>query len=297
MQNSAIPSPIALPRVASVSPRSGDRLDLGPLALDRLVLVELAADDVGVQARAADLLADPVDEQYVDAVERELGHPLPGQHRQLLLAAEEVFRSDGLDQGGLVPGILDDRHARQDVAAAEHLAGGAADDLAEAIVLDRAMVDRRPRALPQADQEHLRQPALHVADEAGVRLDAVDDHDVIGLEGVTVEVDRKPLRSLADNHRLHAGTDRAAEERLGDPIRMEDGFLAFGGSSPVTPHRRDDKGRGPQAPEMLDNRRRIAAMLAMPRLPAVMATLCPGRTLRSKSNRINSLRTEPARPL
>ena len=44
----------------------GNPLDLGELALDRLVVVELPAHDVRVHAGAADLLADPVDQQHVD---------------------------------------------------------------------------------------------------------------------------------------------------------------------------------------------------------------------------------------
>ena len=46
----------------------------------------------------------------------------------------------------------------------EHFAGHAADDLVEAEVLDRAVIDLRPFALAQADQEHLHQAAF---DRAG----------------------------------------------------------------------------------------------------------------------------------
>ena len=81
----------------------------------------------------------------------------------------------------------------------------------EAVVLDRPVVDRRPRALSQADEHHLHQPALDRADETGVRLDAVADQDVVGLEGVAIEVDGDSFGGPADDDRLHAGADRAAD--------------------------------------------------------------------------------------
>ena len=52
----------------------------------------------------------------------------------------------------------------------------AAHDLAEAVVVDRAVIDLGPLVLAQADEHHLHQAAFDVADEIGVRLDAAADH-------------------------------------------------------------------------------------------------------------------------
>ena len=69
---------------------------------DGLVVVELAAHDVRIETDAADVLAHAVDQQHVDRVERQPGHPLPGQGEQLRLAGLEPRRLDRLDQGRFV---------------------------------------------------------------------------------------------------------------------------------------------------------------------------------------------------
>ena len=56
--------------------------------------------------------------------------------------------------------------------------------------------------------------------KVGVRLDAVADQHVIGLEGVAVEVDGKALGRLADDDRLHARANRAAAILLGDAVAI-----------------------------------------------------------------------------
>ena len=133
------------------------------------------------------------------------------------------------------------RHLRQ------HLAGDAADDLPEAVVLNRAVIDLRAFVLAQADEHHLHQAAFDVADEAGVRLDAADDQHVVGLEGVLVEVDRKAFGRLADDDRLHARADRAAAELLGDAVAFEQLALPFGRAAAVAAHRRHDERLGARA--------------------------------------------------
>ena len=57
------------------------------LAGDGLVVVELAAHDVRIEAHAADVLAHPVDQQHVGRVERQPGHPLAGQGQQCISRA------------------------------------------------------------------------------------------------------------------------------------------------------------------------------------------------------------------
>ena len=93
-----------------------DPLHLGRLAGDGLVVVELAAHDVRIEAHAADVLAHAVDHQHVDRVERQAGHPLAGQGEQLRLAGFELRRLDGLDQGRFVVGVFHDRQSRHDAA-------------------------------------------------------------------------------------------------------------------------------------------------------------------------------------
>ena len=95
---------------------------------------------------------------------RQPRQPTPGQRQQFLLAGLELLGRDGLDPRRLVVGVFDDGHSGQDVAASQHFAGHAADDLGEAEVLDRAVIDLRPFAIAQPDQQHFHQSALDRAD-------------------------------------------------------------------------------------------------------------------------------------
>ena len=65
------------------------------------------------------------------------------------------------------------------------------------------MVLQGADVLAQADHHHLEQTALNGAVVAGVRLDAGDDADVVGLGGVTVEHDGKALRRVAERNDVH----------------------------------------------------------------------------------------------
>ena len=136
-------------------PSQHDHLHLGKLVIERPMIIELAPHHVGVQAGAADVLADLVDQKDIDVPKRQPGHPLLGQYEQLLFPALELLRRDGLDQGRLVVGVLDDRQPGPDPTVPDHLLRHAADDLVEAMIQDRPMVDRGPLALAQADEHHL----------------------------------------------------------------------------------------------------------------------------------------------
>ncbi len=141
----------------------GDPPDLRPLVLQRLVVVELPAHHVRIEARAADVLADAVDHQHVHVLKRQPRHQPLGQREQFPFAGRELLGPHRLDPRRLVVGVLDDGQPGQDMAAGEHFAGHAADDLIEAEILDRAVIDLRPLALAQPDQEHLHQSAFDLA--------------------------------------------------------------------------------------------------------------------------------------
>ncbi len=246
-QNSAIPRPMALPCVAAAEPADGDPFHLRPLVGDRLVVIELAAHHVRVHARAADVLADAVDQEHVGPCKRQPRQPALGQHQQIPLAGLELGGHNGLDARRLIVSVFHHRQAGQDVAAAEHFAGHAADDLLETEILDGAVVDLRPFAVAQADQEHFHQAAFDRAGKARVRLDAVANHDVVGFEGQAVEVDRKAFGGAAQNDRFHTGADRAAGKLFRHAVRLDQFPLTFGRAAAVAAHRRHKEWIGPQA--------------------------------------------------
>ncbi len=112
------------------------------------------------------------------------------------------------------------------------------------------MIDASAIVLAQADEHHLHQAAFDIADEAGMRLDAVADDDVIGVEGVLIEVDGKALGGFADDHRVHAGPNRAPAKRFGDAVAGQDANLLLGGSAAVAAHGRHDERLTAQAPHV-----------------------------------------------
>src|SRR5262249_17798659 len=98
--------------------------------------------------------------------------------------------------------------------------------------------------LAQADEHHLEQAALDGPVEGGVRLDACDDADVVGLAGVLVEVDRVALAGRADLDDLHRRLDGRADGLLGDAVALDDLALPLGGAAAVAAHGGHEEGFG-----------------------------------------------------
>lgn len=99
------------------------------VSIGRLMVVVFAADDVGVHAGAADVLANLVNNQQMDFAEGESRQPLFGEHQQFLLAFEKFFRNNaGGDQPGFVVGVFDNSQPADDLAIANHGIGHGADD-------------------------------------------------------------------------------------------------------------------------------------------------------------------------
>ena len=59
-----------------------------------------SANHIGIHAGAADVLADAVDQQNVESVERKPRHPAAGQQKEFLFPSLERFGSNGLHQRG-----------------------------------------------------------------------------------------------------------------------------------------------------------------------------------------------------
>ena len=205
------------------------------------VVVVLAADNVGVHAGAADVLADLVDDQDVDFLEGQLRHPLTGLDEQFFFAVFEFVGRDGGDLGGLVVAVFNDRHAGDNAAPRQNFARDAANDLAKAVVHDRAVIDFCTFVFAQADQHHLHQAAFDVADETRVWFDSPTNDDMVGFRGVLVEVNRKSFLGIADDDRFHAGANFAAAEFFRHAIRFNHFALTFRGSAAVAAHRWDEE--------------------------------------------------------
>ena len=111
------------------------------------------------------------------------------------------------------------------------------------------MIPERPGMLAEPNHHHLEQAAFDRPVIAGVRLDAGDDADVIGLGRVAIEHDRKAFAGVADRHDLHRGHDRRADKGLGDAVAFEHLPLSLRGAATVAAHGRDQKRLGSEVLE------------------------------------------------
>ena len=76
------------------------------------------------------------------------------------------------------------------------------------------MIYPRPVAFAQPDQEHLHQPAFDLSHhKTGVRLHAVADQHVIGLEGRPIKTNSKPSAARAT-------TTVSVLDRMGQPTNV-----------------------------------------------------------------------------
>ena len=203
-----MPIPTAFPSVCVRQVADDDPLD-GRARSRRPGVV--ASDDVRVHPEPADVLADRVEDEDVDRVEREAGHRV-GRHReQLGLACRDQVGRDGLDVAEPRVAVLDERKAERDRGTGERVRGGGRDQLVE----DRETLPMEgigPLLLAQPDGDHLHQPALDRPREVRVDLHPVDrDDQVRSLERVAIDEHR-------DAGRTSPRSTVSMEERISQPI-------------------------------------------------------------------------------
>ncbi len=102
-------------------------------------------------------------------------------------------------------------------------------------------------ALAQSDRHHFQEAAFDFAKVIGMRLDAVHNHDTVGLPGVAVRINIEPLRCLPHHDRFHRRANLGADFRFGNSILSQNLELAFGGGSPMTAHGGNTKGCAPRS--------------------------------------------------
>src|SRR5918995_636674 len=139
-----------------------------------------APDHVGVHPRPRVVLAQSVDVEDINVRDGEIGHHPHVLGEQLGLALVDLISGYRLDYGRLVVGVLDGRHAEEDVARCEHLVCDLDHEVADA--LDAVAVQReRLLVLAEPDGGHLHEPALYGRAEIRVGFDPVYEHDAVGL--------------------------------------------------------------------------------------------------------------------
>src|SRR5215210_2106433 len=199
-----------------------------------------APDHVRVHPRSRVVLSQSIDVEDVYVRDRQSRHQLHVLGEELGLALVDLCHGYRLDDGRLVVGVLDGRHAEEDVATLEHLVPYLDHEVAD--TLDAVTVQReRLLVLSEPDRGHLHEAALYSGAEIRVGFDPVDEHHAVGLGGDPVHVYGYPTLRLPKLHDLHRGAYRRPTELLRDAKRLQDLDLPLGRSPAVTPHRRHDK--------------------------------------------------------
>jgi hypothetical protein len=140
----------------------------------------------------------------------------------------------------IVVGVLDGRHAEEDVAGLEHLVPHLDHEVADA--LDAVAVQReRLFVLSESDGGHLHEAALYSGAEVRVRFDPVDENHAVGLGGYSVHVYGYPTLRLPELNDLHRGAYRRPAKLFRDAERLQDLDLSLCRSAAVAPHRRHYK--------------------------------------------------------
>ena len=99
--------------------------------------------------------------------------------RVLFLRCSIIFDGHRVELGGVVIGVFENRQAAQDLARLKHLPADAADDVLQAELVCVCVIALRAGELAQADRHHLEEPALDLAGEIGVPLDAAHQHHAV----------------------------------------------------------------------------------------------------------------------
>ena len=231
-----------------------DASDPGTLAIGRPVVVVLAADDIGVHAGPADVLADPVDHQQVDVFKGQSRHPPLGQHQQCLFSFEEVPRSHRLDQRRLIVLVFHDPQSQQNPALFDDGSGDGTDHLIPTEVNDGLVIEGRALVLSQPDEHHLVKPALDFAVEAGVRLDPSHHRHMVGLKGQPVEQHRDSFLGAAHLDGFHGGPYGSPGEIFRDPVALDNAPLVLRNAPAVASHGRHQEGLSSQLLELMHQR-------------------------------------------
>ena len=206
------------------------------------------AGDVGVDRRAGDVLATLLDDEHVDVVERQTRQERSGGLEELRLGrTADLVGRQRLDIDDLTVGPLDRCHAAEEAARRPEQSDAGRQPAVHAVRSGGVELGGA-WSLPEPDDRHLRQPALHRTVERRVRLDAVDRQDDVGGRRMAVEVeaDRAGIVVMrgGDDGGLHGRSDLGPDGVLCDAEAGQRGELAVGGRTAMAAHRRNDERLG-----------------------------------------------------
>ena len=247
--------------------------DHGPDARRGFIMLTVHADapgDIGIDSDAADVFAHAIDHQHIDLVHRQSGHVALRKFQQPRLLPSDRVGFQHVDPQCLVEGIFDQADACENFSGRKDVGRTWRDQLPQS-VNPEVVNGTGALELSQANKRHLHQAAFIASVKIGVWLDPVDKDRAVGLVDVTVH--EKPARQVSARQLddVHGGTNRRADCRLGDAVRLQNRRLPFGRRSAVASHRRYNERLRAPCLQVIAHISDEVARLSMPRLPAAMA--------------------------
>ena len=205
----------------------------------------MPTDDVGIHSRAGNVLAHFVDDQQVDGIEGQLGHPRLGLAQQFSFARLDVRRREGADECGLVVAVLDDAESEGDSGALHHFSAERGDH-GFVTQLDVGPVRLHGAAmLAHADGHHLEHPRADLPRKSRMGLDPVDHADPVRLGSVAVQPNGE-AEHLANLYHFHGGFDGAAHCPFGNPVMRQNSGLPLSCTAAMATHGGYDERLRPQ---------------------------------------------------
>ena len=199
-----------------------------------VVALDAAADDVGIDAGAADVFAHLIYDEEIDFFKGDEGHEAAGLLAEFGFAFEDLVARNKVKGGGFVVMIFEDGEAGEDGGVRENDLGHFANDFFVAEAAGGNVHGGGAFFFAEADDAHFDKAAPDGAEEIGVWFDAVDEDDVIGTEGGRAAEDGGSGGSgpnLADFHGSVNGRDF-----FGDVVCGEDVGLSFRCGAAVAAH-------------------------------------------------------------
>ena len=275
-----MPSPLPERRVGQ---RQHD--DAPVVRLVRRIRIPPQPDDVRIHAAARDRLAELVDDQQIEVVERNVREVLFRRRQQTHVGLEKcvVGRRHDLDGARLPVSVLDDRDAAQDLALSP--AAASARRAPTPTVHGCAPGARRPACRDRwctssAGRKRARRP-IRDASSSVPRTMMPSASNASRSTCATAPFSHAPSSRVSIVARIGAPT-----RSLGDAEPAQNLGLPFGGRAAMAAHRRNDERRA--AADLHRVARCPTASSTnppMPRLPAVIAMRCPGCTVPMQSGR------------
>lgn len=120
------------------------------------MIVIFSPDDICVHSGATDFPADLVNDEEIDLLERQAGHPFLGKVEQFFFAFDKLLWGHGLYESRLVARVFNDGQTKEDTSFLDDHPAHRADEVVEAVMNYSLVAKPGTMMIAQADEHHSR---------------------------------------------------------------------------------------------------------------------------------------------